>query len=370
MILLFSFIYGSRSVLSDRLKTAHFVSRPHLTTFFFDDIKNQVKILSHHKTYFFISTPTPERLSYYTDYATNDKSRVRFNKEEKILNENEFFKINDSGSSKTIFELNSKTMTGNQKKSGKTSSVSFLSFENEDECQNGIEFISSKADLEKAKRMPNKCFYLPPTDCKPAILFTYDHTYESSLMKRSQAMNFAQMRINKNHISRKMVNEENKVDLKSLYKSKSKTKTFNNKGTETIIGFLQSRTYLDSQNTIKNTYKNSQPISYSTKILATIGTFFVFLCMITFLVSLCTGKQSVEPSDSLDPYQNNTPTAQNAQYPLNAVQSDLSCLRNGVYMDPNAYYPNVVPYQGAKPFDRQMKDNIADGIKNVDFRPY
>lgn len=346
----FILLHFINSRLIPQSRATKLISRQHLSTFFFDDLHQQITVFGRKITYFFISTDTPNSLIYSINNK-DDKTKLVAPKEEKISNGKEFIKLKDMNFSKTIFKLDSKVKSGKEIKSKKTSSISFISFEYEDECQYGIEFISSKKDVDKYRKLSKKCFYLPPDDETPATLFTFSHTFESSLMKRSEAMDFSKIPFQKNIKRKKKFNEQQKVDLKNP---------------NLFIKDKSSRSLL-SQNTEKvtsNTAKKQKNIPAS----AIIGICLALVFTLTFFIFLCASKSGVEADSSPNqstPITPNTPKTFSPSSPSPYAQACNSEFMHNVYMDPNAYYPNVVQYQGALPMKRHMKDYVANGIMNA-----
>lgn len=358
MFFLFYLYHFSRSKYIGKQIPDHLISRQHLSTFFFDDLHKQVTILGRPNTYFFISKPSSNSLSYFIKYDTNDKTKAISPKEKRILNDIDFIKLNEQNCSKTTFKLESKIGTENTEKAA---TISFLSFKLADECQNGIEFISSKEDISKYKKTPKKCYYSPPDDINPAVLYTFSHTYESSLMKRSKAMDFSKIPFRQSIKAKNRINSQQKIDLKSIYSSSPKTH-IKDKNEPKIL----SETKQKAQKVTESTTTSTKPRSSSQFVLPATSISMGILVALILLVLVCTSKQSVEASSGYAQNEKNMPTA---AYQTGTISPYADACRSNynqqVYMDPNIVYYGVVPYQGAKPFKRHMKDNVADGIMNV-----
>lgn len=334
-------IIGSK--LIDKSKDSKLISRQYLSTFFFDDLHEQISIFGKKNTYFFISASNPNSLTY-SIIDKSDKRKLIVPKEDKISNENEYIKVNFS---KTIFKLDS-TIKSNAKRvqSQIRSSISFISFEKEDECQSGIQFISSQKEGETNRKLSNKCFYLPPDDETPAVLYTSSHVFESSLMKRSQAMDFSKFSIRKNMKNKNFKIFEQAVDLKSL--------TFSN-----------SKSLSISDRIFKETATKSSDVKHSILSIIVPIISVTIICGIV-IVFVCASKDSVEAESPLDQNQSYTPTTKNYSNTLSPYANACnSSFMQNTYMDTNAVYTGVVQYQGALPMKRHMKDNMASGILNA-----
>lgn len=269
-----------------QFKTDYFHSQPNLSTLFFDD-HGKISIGINSKTYFFINSPTPKYISY--SFILNKGFGKNKIIKKKIYNENEFIHINNTKYLRAYFNFNKKAINGDRKfvAISKLSSISFLSYEFNDLCQNGVEFIQSEKELQ-LKDGEKKCFYLPPQNNKGAVLYTDENIYSSSL-------------------SLETLSDQNKVFDNAL--SRKKLKISHSK----LLSSQDSQNIKNSKLLIEPT-NNNYPCQYRKKHLPLRKSFLfnininVMLLIIVisgiFLISLCVKKQSVDASDNNDNYQN------------------------------------------------------------------
>lgn len=355
-MLILSFLIFVSSKL--QIKKNHFLSKTTLSTFFFEDAHSKISIQSKFRTYFFITNPNTENITYTIMQGTNYDDGKIIKRKGLIHREHDYIPIVNANYAMVYFNFSKNIIRKLNKRSitKKIPSVSFISFPEDDKCQNGIEFISSRENFEHRNihEVKMKCYFLSLINQNVPLLYTDDRIYESFIIKVDHCNN------NSNHL---LMNETNLYSGPSLSKQEhikavNKGELFSEKSK-----FKIENEYRNSKNndvsSCKHGKKYLQTKNFSFSIINPIACIIIAFFCVILLIVLCTGKSAVETEEPSDHnIQSNIPNNNYDQTPIvNLYNSPVVNPMLGMNTSPT----NTNPYTNI--FPQQMNCTYHDNVQ-------